>query len=59
MARSFEQRQYIEMQDLDEDDDQDLEYCVKLLKWIPGGCKVKECKDIDDCPYLDKLVGIK
>lgn len=27
------------------------EYCVKLGRYIPGGCDQEVCYDIDHCPY--------
>ena len=34
------------------------EYCVKLGKYIPGGCDQVVCKEIDQCPYRPKEIDL-
>ena len=38
--------------------DEDDEYCVKIGTYVPGGCDVLVCKDIDSCPYRPKEVDL-
>ena len=54
--RSFEQRRCLDEEDR-EDFDED-EWCVKALMWIPGGCNVEICEDVDNCPYLKENTSL-
>lgn len=49
--KSFEQAMLRDEFEDDDDFDQDS-YCVKIGKWIPGGCEEEICEDVGKCPYL-------
>ena len=43
---------------LDQNPNEDDEFCVKCGRWIPGGCDLEFCDDITNCPYAPPEIDL-
>lgn len=48
----------MDVQSLDQIPNEDDEFCVKLGRYIPGGCPLQICEDITNCPFKPEEIDL-